>query len=92
MSEDPVPGPTKRSVLVLYASETGNAQEVAEELGDLAERLHFVTQVSEMNNFKPVSSFLLFSVRVQKLTQERMAGIPRIAYVYDFRRVDYRPG
>lgn len=53
MSEDPVPGPTKRSVLVLYASETGNAQEVAEELGDLAERLHFVTLVSEMNNFKP---------------------------------------
>lgn len=55
MSADPASGPQKRSALVLYASETGNAQDVAEELGDLAERLHFVTQVSEMNNFKPVA-------------------------------------
>jgi len=55
MSADPAPGSQKRSVIVLYASETGNAQDVAEELGDLAERLHFVTQVSEMNNFKPVA-------------------------------------
>ena len=54
MADDQAPRPEKRSVLVLYASETGNAQEVAEELGDLAERLHFVTLVSEMNNFKPV--------------------------------------
>ena len=36
MSADPAPGSQKRSVLVLYASETGNAQDVAEELGDLA--------------------------------------------------------
>ena len=54
MADDQAPRPEKRSVLVLYASETGNAQEVAEELGDLAERLHFMTLVSEMNNFKPV--------------------------------------
>ena len=54
MGDEPTAGPQKRSVLVLYASETGNAQEVAEELGDLTERLHFVTQVSEMNHFKPV--------------------------------------
>ena len=54
MADDQAPRPEKRSALVLYASETGNAQEVAEELGDLAERLHFVTLVSEMNNFKPV--------------------------------------
>lgn len=55
MSVNPASGLQKRSALVLYASETGNAQDVAEELGDLAERLHFVTQVSEMNNFKPVA-------------------------------------
>lgn len=54
MGDEPTAGPQTRSVLVLYASETGNAQEVAEELGDLTERLHFVTQVSEMNLFKPV--------------------------------------
>ncbi|KAF5864335.1 NAPDH-dependent diflavin reductase [Aspergillus alliaceus] len=53
MSESPSPRPPKRSALVLYGSETGNAQEVAEELGALAERLHFMTQVSEMNHIKP---------------------------------------
>ena len=46
--------PQKRSALVLYGSETGNAQEVAEELGTLTERLHFLTQVSELNHFRPV--------------------------------------
>ncbi|KAE8405908.1 hypothetical protein BDV37DRAFT_244305 [Aspergillus pseudonomiae] len=53
MSEDQGPGPRKRSALILYGSETGNAQEVAEELGSLAERLHFMTQVLEMNHVKP---------------------------------------
>lgn len=56
MSEDQGSGPRKRSALILYGSETGNAQEVAEELGSLAERLHFMTQVSEMNHVKPVRS------------------------------------
>ncbi|KAF4638070.1 hypothetical protein G7Y89_g30 [Cudoniella acicularis] len=38
-----------RSALILYGSETGNSQDVAEELGRTAERLHFVTRVSEMD-------------------------------------------
>jgi sulfite reductase alpha subunit-like flavoprotein len=38
-----------RSALILYGSETGNSQDVAEELGRMAERLHFVTRVSEMD-------------------------------------------
>ncbi|KAJ9217136.1 hypothetical protein DTO166G4_1191 [Paecilomyces variotii] len=41
-----------RSAIVLYGSETGNAQEVAEELGRLAERLHFSTHVAELNEVK----------------------------------------
>ncbi|KAL4936031.1 NADPH-dependent diflavin oxidoreductase 1 [Aspergillus oleicola] len=45
----------RRSVLVLYGSETGNAQDVAEEVGAVAERLHFSTQVSELNHVKPES-------------------------------------
>lgn len=44
-----------RSALILYGSETGNAQEVAEELGSLAERLRFATQVCELNQSSPVS-------------------------------------
>lgn len=47
-----------RSALILYGSETGNAQEVAEELGALAERLRFATHVSELNQSKPVSTIL----------------------------------
>jgi sulfite reductase alpha subunit-like flavoprotein len=38
-----------RNALILYGSETGNSQDVAEELGRVAERLHFVTRVSEMD-------------------------------------------
>lgn len=38
-----------RTALILYGSETGNSQDVAEELGRVAERLHFVTRVSEMD-------------------------------------------
>lgn len=44
----------RRSALVLYGSETGNSQEVAEELGALTERLHFKTHVAELNQYKPV--------------------------------------
>lgn len=38
-----------RSALILYGSETGNSQDVAEELGRVAERLHFKTWVTEMD-------------------------------------------
>jgi hypothetical protein len=36
-----------RTALILYGSETGNSQDVADELGRMAERLHFVTRVSD---------------------------------------------
>jgi sulfite reductase alpha subunit-like flavoprotein len=38
-----------RTALILYGSETGNSQDVADELGRMAERLHFMTRVSEMD-------------------------------------------
>lgn len=38
-----------RTALILFGSETGNAQDVAEELGRMFERLRFETQVAEMN-------------------------------------------
>jgi sulfite reductase alpha subunit-like flavoprotein len=47
-----------RTALVLYGSETGNSQDVAEELGRLVERLHFVTRVSEMDLVEIVGSLL----------------------------------
>ncbi|OCL11490.1 riboflavin synthase domain-like protein [Glonium stellatum] len=39
-----------RTALVLYGSETGNAQDIAEELSRIAERLRFNTQVSDLNS------------------------------------------
>ncbi|EAW12628.1 NAPDH-dependent diflavin reductase [Aspergillus clavatus NRRL 1] len=49
MSEGQTQASQTRSALVIYGSETGNSQEVAEELGAVTERLHFVTHVAEMN-------------------------------------------
>lgn len=48
----------ERSALVLYGSETGNSQDVAEELGRMAERLRFVTRVSEMDLVEIVRPFI----------------------------------
>ena len=49
---------SSRTALVLYGSETGNSQDVAEEMGDLTERLRFNTQVSELNSITVVCSCL----------------------------------
>ena len=38
-----------RRALVVYGSETGNAQDVAEEMGRLAVRLRFDTHVAELD-------------------------------------------
>jgi hypothetical protein len=40
-----------RTLIILYGTETGNSQEIAEELGRMAERLHFETVVDEMDSF-----------------------------------------
>jgi len=47
-----------RNALILYGSETGNSQDAAEELGRIAERLHFVTRVTEMDLVKIVCHFV----------------------------------
>ena len=43
-----------RTALVLYGSETGNAQDLAEELGRTTQRLHFSTEVVSLDNVEPV--------------------------------------
>lgn len=49
MSEIPYHQRHDRTALILYGSETGNSQDVAEELGRVTERLHFMTRVCEMD-------------------------------------------
>lgn len=38
-----------RSALVLYGTETGNAQDLAEGLGQMLQRHHFHSQVDELD-------------------------------------------
>lgn len=45
-----------RTALIAYGSETGNSQDVAEEIGRLTERLYFKTRVAELDALQPVSS------------------------------------
>lgn len=45
-----------RSILILYGSETGNAQDSAEELGRICQRQRWETTVEELNNVELVSS------------------------------------
>ncbi|KAK6853409.1 hypothetical protein PG995_010221 [Apiospora arundinis] len=42
----------KRKILILYGSETGNSQDVAEDIERLARRLHFETEIEEMNDVR----------------------------------------
>jgi sulfite reductase alpha subunit-like flavoprotein len=44
-----------RTVLVLYGSETGNAQDMAEDVGKMCQRLHFHVDVEEMDAAELVS-------------------------------------
>ena len=46
-----------RSVLILYGSETGKAEDSAVELGSMIQRLRFDTVVDEMDSFKLVRVF-----------------------------------
>ncbi|KAK4448087.1 hypothetical protein QBC34DRAFT_408110 [Podospora aff. communis PSN243] len=55
-----VPG---RSMIVMYGSETGNGEEIAGELGKMAQRLHFQVVVDEMDSFK-LSDLLRFSLAI----------------------------
>ena len=51
----PLPG---RNALVCYGSETGNAQEAAEELARIAGRLRFSTRTCDLNSTPIVSPAL----------------------------------
>ncbi|KLJ10534.1 NADPH reductase tah18 [Blastomyces silverae] len=44
-----------RTAIILYGSETGNSQDIADELGRLAERLHFSAHVCELDAIKAES-------------------------------------
>lgn len=77
-----------RSALIVYGSETGNAQEVAEELGRIAERLHFVTHVKECNDVEAVSVISLF---YSQKSIDRVLDYSGLAFTCHLCRINYWP-
>lgn len=55
----------QRLMLIAYGSETGNSQDVAEELGRITERLHFKTHVAELDAVRAVSPPYLYGSQPQ---------------------------
>lgn len=45
----------RRTIAILYGTETGNSEEIADELAKMVQRLHFDAVVEEMNAFTLVS-------------------------------------
>ncbi|KAL2877936.1 NAPDH-dependent diflavin reductase [Colletotrichum sp. CLE4] len=82
-----------RSMLVLYGSETGNAQDIAEEIGRNAQRLHFKTKVDEMNGAQ-LSMLLQYSLVVFVISTTGQGDMPRnsIAFWKSLLRKKLPPG
>ena len=53
--------PQDRSALIAYGSETGNANDYAEELGRVLERIRFRTHVSELDAVDTASAWSLWN-------------------------------
>ncbi|KAF2497530.1 riboflavin synthase domain-like protein [Lophium mytilinum] len=70
-----------RTALVLYGSETGNSQEVAEELGRTAERLRFSTQVCEFNSVS-IKQLLQYSVVLISISTTGQGDLPANALTF----------
>ncbi|KAF6842067.1 NADPH-dependent diflavin oxidoreductase 1 [Colletotrichum plurivorum] len=65
-----------RSILILYGSETGNGQDIAEELGRNAQRLHFKTKVDEMNGAQ-LSMLLKYTLVAFVISTTGQGDMPR---------------
>ncbi|KAJ5040620.1 uncharacterized protein L3040_006269 [Drepanopeziza brunnea f. sp. 'multigermtubi'] len=70
-----------RYALILYGSETGNSHEVADRLGDITERLHFKTIVTEMDDFADVVEKKMKSGQVKKIPSLRIDSIRKATLV-----------
>ncbi|KAF2456439.1 NADPH dependent diflavin oxidoreductase-like protein 1 [Lineolata rhizophorae] len=82
-----------RRALVLYGSETGNAQEAAEEIGRIAERLHFDTEVAEMNSVE-LRQLRQFTVVIFAISTTGQGDLPPNSQLFwrALRSVRLRPG
>ncbi|KAI1329717.1 riboflavin synthase domain-like protein [Xylariaceae sp. FL0255] len=70
-----------RRMLVLYGSETGNSEEAAGEIESMGRRLHFRTDLEEMNDVK-LSGLLQYSLVVFVISTTGRGDIPRNARAF----------
>ncbi|POS83671.1 hypothetical protein EPUL_005416, partial [Erysiphe pulchra] len=70
--------PCNRNALVLYGSETGNSEDVAYQLGNMLERIHFTTRVSEMN-FIHTNDLVKFSIVILTVSTTGQGEFPKNA-------------
>lgn len=82
-----------RTALVLYGSETGTAQELAEELGRLTERLHFTARVTDLNSINP-ADLLKYGAVLVVISTTGQGDLPANAQALwrKLRSVRLRPG
>lgn len=80
-----------RSLLVLYASETGKSQEVAEEIGDVVERMRFPTLVAPMNDVSLVGRWVLPIISGCYLTKDNILARPASLFFSNICGLNYWP-
>ncbi|MCJ1286506.1 NAPDH-dependent diflavin reductase [Xylographa opegraphella] len=68
----------RRRALVLYGSETGNAQDIADEMGRMTERLRFLTKVVHLDAVEP-SILLDYSVILISISTAGQGDLPNNA-------------
>lgn len=72
------PRTQRRTALILYGSETGNAQDVAEEVGRLAERLRFDTTVLDLDSVQ-LSDVMKYTLVIFALSTAGQGEMPQNA-------------
>lgn len=80
-----------RSALILYGTETGNSQDVAEELGRITERLHFMTRVCEMDEVDIVCNFFVELNQNMLIWMYQTARSIKVYFCY-IHIINYRTG
>ncbi|KAI9652173.1 MAG: NAPDH-dependent diflavin reductase [Alyxoria varia] len=71
----------RRTALVAYGSETGNAQELAEELGRVTRRLHFIPRVVNLDSLN-VSDLLRHSIVLIAISTTGQGDLPNNSQLF----------
>ncbi|KAI1269113.1 riboflavin synthase domain-like protein [Xylariaceae sp. FL1019] len=70
-----------RRMLILYGSESGNSEEAAQDIEDLARRLHFETRLEEMNDVE-LNDLLQYSLVVFVISTTGQGELPKNARIF----------